>query len=329
MDDIAPMDLPAMMQNSGGNDDEQAIFWYGKGGKTGKGGKPGLCFNCGQPGHLASNCLKGKGKGKSVAKCWNCGLPGHRAHECSVPGVNGSGWPKGKGKGKSSSGKNSAYALGSWDGWADDWTENPGPETADSQKPSENAEPAKTDQTPTFVFSLTHSEKKSGALPLGILTPKLPHLNTMQRGEVEKPEKILVESFLDSGAARSVCPQRHCEQFGLDKSTAGTSREDGFQTATGKQVTRMGTRIVTGHTEDGKGVQMKYAVANISVPLDSISQICDAGATVLFTSTGGTINLANGEKMDFERRDNTYFRKMWVDRNPAPTSFTRQGQMGS
>ena len=83
--------------------------------------------------------------------------------------------------------------------------------------------------------------------------------------------------------------------------------------------------MVVGKTDTGKGITMKYAVADISVPLDSISQICDAGATVLFTATGGSINMPSGEKLPFERRGDTYFRRMWVERNPTESPFTRPG----
>ena len=38
------------------------------------------------------------------------------------------------------------------------------------------------------------------------------------------------------------------------------------------------------------GVNMKYAVADVTVPLDSVSQLCDAGNTVVFTAKGGVDN---------------------------------------
>ena len=47
-----------------------------------------------------------------------------------------------------------------------------------------------------------------------------------------------------------------------------------------------GDRRILGLTDQGKGVNMKYAVADVTVPLDSVSQICDAGNTVVFTSKG-------------------------------------------
>ena len=36
---------------------------------------------------------------------------------------------------------------------------------------------------------------------------------------------------------------------------------------------------------------MRYAVADIAVPLDIVSQMCDAGATVVFNARGGYVIL--------------------------------------
>ena len=65
---------------------------------------------------------------------------------------------------------------------------------------------------------------------------------------------------------------------------------------------------------------MKYAVADISVALDSVPQICDAGATVVFGKTGGFIEQPDGSRENFDRVGDTYIRTVVVDRNPL---FTR------
>ena len=74
---------------------------------------------------------------------------------------------------------------------------------------------------------------------------------------------------------------------------------------------------------------MKYSVADISVPLDSISQICDAVASVTFNADGGWIELPDKERLVFHREGDTYCRKMWVDREPQSTPFNRQGHQSS
>ena len=68
---------------------------------------------------------------------------------------------------------------------------------------------------------------------------------------------------------------------------------------------------------------MRYAVTDVQVPLDSVSQICDTGATVTFNSQGGTIVGAT-YAVDFERRGDTYVRTTWV-KIPVPQPEEHDG----
>ena len=83
----------------------------------------------------------------------------------------------------------------------------------------------------------------------------------------------------------------------------------------------LGERTIGGKNEQGQLVDMTYAVANVSSALDSVSQICDTGAEVLFTKRGGEIKRPNGTTILFQRDGNNYVRKVWVDK-AAP--FHRQ-----
>ena len=65
---------------------------------------------------------------------------------------------------------------------------------------------------------------------------------------------------------------------------------------------------------------MRYAVTDVQVPLDSVSQICDGGATVMFTATGGQI-IGPDYSVDFERKGDTYVRSTWVK---VPNGSKRQ-----
>ena len=62
---------------------------------------------------------------------------------------------------------------------------------------------------------------------------------------------------------------------------------------------------------------MRYNVAPVTVPLDSVSQICDSGAEVIFRKNGGTIVDADGTKTDFLRVGDTYKRECWIDPKPS------------
>ena len=116
---------------------------------------------------------------------------------------------------------------------------------------------------------------------------------------------------MDSGAARSVCPRKFGEKFGL-AATAESRRGDTFLTATGKPVANLGGRTVAGVTASGKNISMRYAVADVAVALDSVSQICDSGASVHFDKFGGWIEDAAGMITPFERRGDTYVRSTWM-----------------
>ena len=81
-----------------------------------------------------------------------------------------------------------------------------------------------------------------------------------------------------------------------------------------------GDRVIRGESDEGLALAMRYSVADISVPLDSISQICDSGAVVLFTKTGGYIVNSNGARLNFTRKGNTYRRKTWSRTLPKKKS---------
>ena len=89
-------------------------------------------------------------------------------------------------------------------------------------------------------------------------------------------DRVLLESFLDSGAARSICPRAHGKQFKVQPTDA-SRRRDGFLTATGRRVINRGCRTIPGTSNEGRHISMAYAVADVSVAFDSVSQICDKG----------------------------------------------------
>ena len=133
----------------------------------------------------------------------------------------------------------------------------------------------------------------------------------VMQGRSDDDRKYMLKSYLDSGAARSVCPLKHGDAFGITPSEQ-SKKGTGFRTATNKRVPNLGNRTIKGQNEIGQGVEMRYAVANVSVALDSISQICDTGATVTFTKHGGVIEQPDGNKIPFQRDRDTYTRHVWV-----------------
>ena len=176
---------------------------------------------------------------------------------------------------------------------------------------------------------------RTGECELGYLdaSTETEALNALQQGKIDdgadeaglrKKGYVKLMSYVDSGAARSVCPETHAPQFAVEE-TQASRRGDTFKTATNKKVRNMGNRRVEGLDGAGRGFAMTYAVANIAAALDSVSQICDAGSRVIFERDGGRIETPGGRSVPLERIGNTYFRAMWVKPMPGQ-SFTRQGQ---
>ena len=79
-------------------------------------------------------------------------------------------------------------------------------------------------------------------------------------------------------------------------------------------------------TQEGNEGRVKYQVADVSRPLNAVSEICDAGGEdgqhVIFGKNGGMIvNLETGRQTPFAREDGVYTLEFWV----KPKGFPRQG----
>ena len=107
----------------------------------------------------------------------------------------------------------------------------------------------------------------------------------------EHPDWMAVDTYVDSGAARSVCPLVFCQQYPTTPSEASKNNLH-FRTADGTEIRNEGDRRILGYTNDGRGIDMKYAVADVTVPLDSVSQLCDAWNTVVFKAKGYILGTA-------------------------------------
>ena len=119
-----------------------------------------------------------------------------------------------------------------------------------------------------------------------------------------------------------MCPRDFCDEYPLVPSKE-SDKSQHFRTATGARVRNEGQRTIRGMTEDGQKVAMRYAVADIAVPLESVAQICDSGATVTFNAKGGKIEGPKGI-VTFSREGDTYVRKTWIQKPSKPFSRQRQ-----
>jgi hypothetical protein len=102
--------------------------------------------------------------------------------------------------------------------------------------------------------------------------------------------------------------------------------------ASGDVIPNLGEQLLDAETDDGMSTKIRYQSADVSRPLNSVSEICDGGGNdgqlVLFSKYGGQIlTLETGHRTPFEREEGIYTLGMWVRPNTAATSvFPRPGR---
>ena len=333
----APMDIGALEQEdpheqgpeSEYTEGEWNAFLFGKAGRKGKqgrGGKP--TTGKGWPGAAnpgkAGNPSQPAAVPASPVTCWTCKGTGHRSPECAnnkrdqkLQRVD---------ECRESCHETSEESTGAHG------VHTPG---AGAQEPAVDSTPCQD----KMLYTLTENEQslatdwnarvaeadgtmglmvesKNDGRPDTDVTTTDPAINALTMAEPGPGEEVL-RSVIDSGAARSVCPVKHGEQFGLT-STPQSRAGSGFRTATNKRVSNLGSRKVVGVNHDNQQVGMNYAVANVTAALDSVSQICDTAAGVWFGPTGGYILEKNGKKVPFHRDGDTYVREVRVPKAPFP-----------
>ena len=330
-----PMDLSTLRtapgqhapadENEDGDDyteHEWAVYWAGKEARKGKSrnggkgggrgyrgetlseGKSGKCTSCGLV-HPVGQCQKA-----SPIQCWTCKGTGHRSPECANNKAGAKAYqvseevePEQAAHNREEASTPAVFSL------TMDYTQK-------ARDAWENGDPHEDDGT-----SSGGGDGSLGLLQTDAQWGKDLAVHSMM-AVASAPGTVALKSFMDSGAARSVCPMQHGRGFGI-KSSARSRAGGGFRTATNKRIPNLGDRTISGVHENGQRIDMTYAVANVRVALDSISQICDAGAQVIFHREGGYILEANGNKIPFAREDNTYVRTVYVPESSAGP-FPRQ-----
>jgi hypothetical protein len=141
----------------------------------------------------------------------------------------------------------------------------------------------------------------------------------------------LIKGVVDSGAAESVAHPSMCPQYPVTPS-AGSKAGQCYTSASGDEIPNLGEQLLPVVTMEGRSADLKYQSADVSRPLNSVSEICDGGGPdgqlVLFTKYGGQIlNLETGHRTPFEREEGIYTLGMWVRPNNSGASvFPRPGQ---
>jgi hypothetical protein len=122
-----------------------------------------------------------------------------------------------------------------------------------------------------------------------------------------------------------------CPQY-LVVPSAGAKAGQSYTSAAGDEIPNLGEQFLPVVTEDGRETVSRYQSAEVSRPLDSVSEICDAGGTedgqlVIFSKYGGVIlNLSSWRRTAFERKGGIYTLGKWVKPPNPNTGFRGHGQ---
>ena len=93
---------------------------------------------------------------------------------------------------------------------------------------------------------------------------------------------------MDSGCNESVAPKEMCPDYPV-KDSPGSLRGQHYISASKDRIPNEGEQILNVVSTDGDSSRMKYQMADVSRPLNAVSEICDAGNRVMFGSAGGLI----------------------------------------
>ena len=148
-----------------------------------------------------------------------------------------------------------------------------------------------------------------------VVASSVKELNSME-WKREEEGWIKVKGAMDSGATESVAPPSMCPEY-LVTPSPGSIADVNYVSASGDLIPNLGEQVLDVQTLDGREGQVKYQIADVSRPLNSVSEICDAGGPlgqhVIFGRWGGAIiNLDTGRQVPFPREEGIYNLEFWV-----------------
>jgi hypothetical protein len=169
-------------------------------------------------------------------------------------------------------------------------------------------------------------KKKESLCPL-FTEPREEELNMLEGFTEADPEGWThVRGVMDSGASKSVAPPGMCPEYQLLESE-GSKKGDNFVSASKDIIPNLGEKHLAVMKEDGSVGKVRYQVADISRPLNSVSEICDSGNQVIFGRNGGCIyNMSTGSRTYFGREENVYVLDLWVMSPNMAINYANDGR---
>lgn len=122
---------------------------------------------------------------------------------------------------------------------------------------------------------------------------------------------------MDSGSAKSIAPPSMATGVRVEASEM-SSRGQSFIIAGDGRIPNQGQQILTITTNERRTGKTCCQIGEVHRPLTSITQTCDAGNHVIFTSDGGYVySLTDGSYIRFERHSNIYELDLWLKADDA------------
>ena len=91
---------------------------------------------------------------------------------------------------------------------------------------------------------------------------------------------LKVKGVMDSGASESVAHPSMCPDYDVQPSP-GSRRVQKYTAANGESIPNLGEQVLNVVQMDGRVGHIKYQSCDVNRPLNSLSEICDAGARKL------------------------------------------------
>ena len=119
-------------------------------------------------------------------------------------------------------------------------------------------------------------------------------------------------SVVDSGCVENVAAPTFVHEVGI-RPSSGSSRGQTNCVANGEDLPNLGEKTVVAHTAEGNEGQVTYQMAEVTKPLYSVGQSCDAGNLVIFGARGGAVlNIESRKVTGFKRVNRNYELEYWV-----------------
>ena len=265
-----------------------------KGGKGPKGGGKGAgqgapkgvftgkCFNCGQEGHSAKYCPKGKGKGGK----------GGRLNELQNE------WEQGKGGAQEQECRQDFLDLQTLVQQAEDKS---GFIEVKSRKRSKKQESVR--RMNRLVGGATQAQELLDELNGEMSLDELHEFNG------EKWEKVSMT--VDSGAMENVTPTGTVRN--VRSNINDETKNQVYRTASGNKLYNQGEKRVFWETDAGEKGRITLQVTGVQRALASVGKMCAGGNRVVFEPDGGYIeNIKTGARTQLKKEGMIYKLDLWV-----------------